>query len=165
MARERMDDLLLLVEFPDDDVSGVGCCHKVLVPLTHQNIRNVVFVGGQFLESVQDLAIQSVDARLQLTPGEDEVLALHNFQALDPQRHLLQLLFGTNFGCEPVAFGVEHHGLLGLILILDKQLEQKASIDSSSNECRLLLDEMCVVNKSGVKWEPANEDQVLVEDM
>ena len=162
---ELVDDLFLLLQLPDNDSPCEGGSDEVLVLFTHDHVGDVVFVGRELFVPEQNLAVHVVEARLELTPRENDVLLFIDFQSLDPERHFLQLDFGTQFSLEEVTFRIEQHCLFWLILVHDVELEHEAAVDTCCDQSGFVFVEVGEVHQSDIQREPADQNEMLVEDV
>lgn len=86
------------LQLPHEYVSEVGARDEVFELLTHNQVRDVIFIGGERLILKEEVAIgDAVETSFKLRPGEDDTLLLINFEAFDPKRHLFELDLRTEF--------------------------------------------------------------------
>lgn len=90
---------------------------------------------------------------------------LIDFEALDPERHLLKFDLGAELEVHGVPFGVQQQGLLGLVLADELEVEHAATVNAGSDQPRLLLIEVGKAYQSNFERDRLDVVQVLIEDV
>lgn len=90
-------------------------------------------------------------------------MLLIDFQALDPERHLLELDLRSKFEVHGVPLRVQQQSLLRLVFADELEIEHAATVDPSGDQPRLLLVEVGEAYQSYLEWNRLYVVQMLVK--
>lgn len=98
-----------------------------------------------------------------MIPGNDQVVFSIDFETLDPFIHARKLLSPLNIELDIPSVRVEQHRLLGVILTLEGEVVNIASVYTCCDYLTTFFIKACVLNKSVLDWQFFNQSEVLVE--
>jgi hypothetical protein len=118
----------------------------------YQDISDGHLWPCQILEAKDQLAspapVQVVEAELSLIPTHNYSIFLINFEAFDPNAHLLQRVLVVQADLDVLALLVDLDGEDRLVLALVVEIEDEDTVDACCYHCLIFVVEVDEVNQS-----------------